>query len=178
MDNKRVRMTKNTEGSLDGVNITKFQLGVEYNLPAGLADRFVAQGDAVPAGETQAPDNAAGPTETPEAQGVGGMETPEGVVNGPTQAAHQEGPETEQPAPDPDLSPGGGESSEGTPEQPSGADLTERELWLAEAIESLDPDNSEHWNQDGTPAVGAIEYLIGSDVSAEERDAVWAKMQG
>lgn len=47
---------------------------------------------------------------------------------------------------------------------------------IVQGIKLLDPDNPEHWNEDGTtPKVYALESLLGIKISAQERDEAFQK---
>ena len=58
---KRVTMNQTQNGSLDGLSVTRFQQGEQYNLPEELANRFLVAGVARVISET--PEAAAPPTE-------------------------------------------------------------------------------------------------------------------
>lgn len=55
--------------------------------------------------------------------------------------------------------------------------MSERIEAIRGAIAQLDTDNEEHWNADGSPAVEAIEHVLGYDITAEERDEAVAANQ-
>lgn len=44
---------------------------------------------------------------------------------------------------------------------------------ICDAIEKLDPDNSEQWTNSGKPQVREVEAILGFDISAAERDQAW-----
>lgn len=48
---------------------------------------------------------------------------------------------------------------------------------LADAIQLLDPSNTEHFTTSGKPQVDALSELMGVKVSATERDEAWALVQ-
>ena len=53
------------------------------------------------------------------------------------------------------------------------AKWTARQRRIASAVESLDPDNDEHWTQPGLPRVDAVEQIMGdSSVTRQEITAV------
>lgn len=145
---QRVEMIQTEDGAPDGVNVTRFQAGHAYNLPDGLAKRFIDQGSARPA-------NAE--TENPEDGGGQQAEVPEPTA----QSALGEGP-TLEPGPE-------------TPETgPEGAPSDDQ---VVTAIRGLDPEDSDHWTNDGKPDVRAIADALDARVYAAQRDRVWATMQ-
>lgn len=63
----------------------------------------------------------------------------------------------------------------------SGGEAPDREQAIRVAIGALDADDEDHWTADGRPDVYAINDMMPADaerVTAAERDAVWAEMQG
>ncbi|MCK7615186.1 hypothetical protein [Roseibium sediminicola] len=68
--------------------------------------------------------------------------------------------------------PAKGETAKETP-RPKGQAL---DLAIVSAIKDLDPENEDHFTASGKPVVAEIEKRLGFEVSAEERDAVWAKV--
>ena len=48
---------------------------------------------------------------------------------------------------------------------------------LVAAISSLDRDDEQLWTKSGAPATGALEEVLGSAVSAADRDAAWKAYQ-
>ena len=46
------------------------------------------------------------------------------------------------------------------------------------AILQLDPSTKAHWDKDGSPAVKALSKVSGSVIQKEERDFVWALVNG
>lgn len=53
----------------------------------------------------------------------------------------------------------------------------ERQSAIREAINGLDADVATNWTKGGQPAVPAITAIVGFDVTAAERDQVWAETQ-
>jgi len=53
----------------------------------------------------------------------------------------------------------------------------ERLAAIKEAITGLDADIAANWTKGGAPTVPAITAVVGFDVTAAERDAVWAEIQ-
>ena len=145
---QRVEMIQTEDGSPDGVNVTRFQAGHAYNLPDDLAKRFIAQGSARP---------AQAETENPEAGGAQQPETPEPTA----QSALGEGASPEPGSETPETGPKGAPTDD----------------QVATAIRGLDPENSDHWTNDGKPGVRAIADALDARVYAAQRDRVWAGMQ-
>lgn len=56
-------------------------------------------------------------------------------------------------------------------------DPQERLAAIAEASKGLDPDNAELWTKGGLPQVKAIEDVLGYDITAEERNEAWERVQ-
>lgn len=52
-----------------------------------------------------------------------------------------------------------------------------REKALMDAIASFDPNDTAFWDKDGNPALKKLTQAVGSSVSKEERDRVWALME-
>lgn len=48
---------------------------------------------------------------------------------------------------------------------------------IVDAIGQLDKDKAENWTKGGVPQVGAIEAVLGYEISAGERDAAWTAFQ-
>ena len=62
------------------------------------------------------------------------------------------------------------------PQKPQApTDPAERIEAIAKAIETLDPENEEHWTGSGKPNVASLEAVLGWDISAAERDEAWAR---
>jgi hypothetical protein len=53
----------------------------------------------------------------------------------------------------------------------------ERLAAIRDAITGLDADVATNWTKGGLPAVPAITAIVGFDVTAAERDQVWAEIQ-
>ena len=51
------------------------------------------------------------------------------------------------------------------------------EAQIVEAIGQLDPDNSEQWTKGNNPKTDVLTDLLGTDISAAERDAAWETHQ-
>jgi len=51
------------------------------------------------------------------------------------------------------------------------------EAQIVEAIGQLDPDNSEQWTKGNKPKTDVLTDLLGTDISAAERDAAWETHQ-
>ncbi|WP_321276925.1 HI1506-related protein [Thiomicrorhabdus indica] len=56
-----------------------------------------------------------------------------------------------------------------------GADDDSRSIF--EAIGQLDPENPEHFTKSGKPELKALRALFGIELTAEQRDQVWADYQ-
>lgn len=67
-----------------------------------------------------------------------------------------------------------GEQPANTGEQAQGDPRAEA---IKSAIAQLDPNNAEHWLQDGRPSLSVVAQLTGFNVLAAERDQIWAKIQ-
>lgn len=48
---------------------------------------------------------------------------------------------------------------------------------ILDAIDELDPDNKDHWTNDGKPDATALAEIVGERVSAKLRDQVWEAHQ-
>lgn len=69
-----------------------------------------------------------------------------------------------------------GPTGDAAPEIP--ADAAGRLAAITTAIGQLDPNNGDLWLRDGKPDSAAIAAITGWPVSAAERNAAWAALQG
>lgn len=69
-----------------------------------------------------------------------------------------------------------GPTGDAAPDVP--ADAKERLAAITAAIGQIDPNNPDLWLKDGKPDAAAISDILGWQVSAAERNAAWAAMQG
>lgn len=54
----KIKMTKTTDGSPDGININTYEKGKKYDIPASLAENFLGQDAAKEdKGKEEAPEN-------------------------------------------------------------------------------------------------------------------------
>lgn len=60
----------------------------------------------------------------------------------------------------------------------AGVDANARPAAIIAAIGQLDKDNPDLWLKDGKPDTNAIAEITGWSVSAAERNAAWASLQG
>lgn len=58
-----------------------------------------------------------------------------------------------------------------------GDEQSAREKALMDAIASFDRNDAAFWDKDGNPALKKLTQAVGSSVSKEERDRVWALME-
>ena len=64
-----------------------------------------------------------------------------------------------------------------TPSEVEGPyDIQNRAEAIANAINAVDADK-ENWTKSGKPTVGAIEAILGWNIDAKERDAIWDKLK-
>lgn len=75
----------------------------------------------------------------------------------------------------PDAPEPANEGGSTTPTKPT--DPEEMTAAIVEAIGKLDKDSAEAWTKGGAPQVSAIEAELGFQISGEQRDQAWAKIQ-
>jgi hypothetical protein len=95
-----------------------------------------------------------------------------GLLTGQAQVGEEvaeDAPEEEAPEAPADETDDGGDE----PPAPEG----DRQAAIVAAIGRMSAGNPDMWCADGSPKVDVIQNVLGYDITAEERDAVWAGMQ-
>jgi hypothetical protein len=95
----------------------------------------------------------------------------------PDEVGGEEESTADAPSEAPSEAPEAGGEEAKAPETPEGGDGSwdERQSAIAAAIRQLDP--AEDFTESNKPSVNRIKDIMNDNVSAEERDVVWAKLQ-